>query len=745
MSSDAARSAQETEFRFDSVMGTESDQDKVYFSHALPMALSAMEPLKDPDQSPKNHLLVVMGPAGSGKTFTSWGGSQTSTRKTDLDGVLPRILDSMFSQSKHHVFASSSNKKKCNFAVKMTLLLVNQNQTKPQECQIHDLMQSPVTSNFSIASAKLAISSLPGTTLASLGTLKKKKKSPNNQNNHEEIFIEQDSNTSDYKVVNVQTQLCYNEAQARETLQVAWKNRSKLSKKSKRYQPHVYVAIQPVLLERASGKTIRTGATVGILDMASYDNPAMGHLKQIRAHRGNETVIPSGNHGHSAVLHCLSTLQRNQDVLASQRRTSKASSRYDDGSTVDSHDDKMVGFTKRLSVKKVPFRQNKVTMLIQPLFGDSASTTFVTLVITAYTGHRDYSEKRSLMAEAASFSGGFPTMFVSTGLSATTSIACPAITTASTCHLKKSKTQARQSAAKVVPSVAAHGNFFVEPRKQAPQTVEILRTKPLAVAPGINNASSMRFSDLEDDSDEPLVPLPPPVAPSYMASMNSPEPSAPIEIYYAVTGPSLMPQSHGSISDFPDLQVRGNSTSSPVLGLNEMGRSSPVYLPNQQQSLVVDGDLRTIRAPLQPSSIQPEKSPKFSPMKTFNDMMYASKKKGKQVMGKLTYPLPPATNPSNICDENVASGLSLENDPLPPERDLLQVRNERLEKENEALRAALLENRRESIVSEKVTSPSPKSMHEPSHSHYRKESSSCNLVDSDLFAFMAQLHSNSNY
>ena len=61
--------------------------------------------------------------------------------------------------------------------------------------------------------------------------------------------------------------------------------------------------------------------------------------------------------------------------------------------------------TAASSIKPVPYRQSKVTMLLQPHFTNSAqwnldrkkTTTCVTTIMTAYPGHRDYAEKRSLL------------------------------------------------------------------------------------------------------------------------------------------------------------------------------------------------------------------------------------------------------------------------------------------------------------------------------------------------------------
>src|SRR3569623_264069 len=92
----------DTDFRLDHVWPMEAPQEKVYFGTGLPMALAAMEPLKvDPNTTTQvqraNHLIVAMGVAGSGKTYSCWGGAPIhNKRKKETDGLVPRILDSLY-------------------------------------------------------------------------------------------------------------------------------------------------------------------------------------------------------------------------------------------------------------------------------------------------------------------------------------------------------------------------------------------------------------------------------------------------------------------------------------------------------------------------------------------------------------------------------------------------------------------------------------------------------------------------
>jgi hypothetical protein len=136
----------DVEFSFDTVFPPDASQEKVYFSLGHSMAQSSMEPLKSPapETAPlKTNLLVAMGLVESGKSYSCWGDGVVSKRKAIGDGLVPRVIDSLFSQSKHHV----SRKPGHSFAVNFSFLQIDQSQNKPSESKIHDLLQ-PVARNI---------------------------------------------------------------------------------------------------------------------------------------------------------------------------------------------------------------------------------------------------------------------------------------------------------------------------------------------------------------------------------------------------------------------------------------------------------------------------------------------------------------------------------------------------------------------------------------------------------------------
>ena len=90
----------------------------------------------------------------------------------------------------------------------------------------------------------------------------------------------------------------------------------------------------------------------------------------------------------SAVLHCLRGIKHNRDVLSG--KISINSSCKDE----DTLDGSEISDKAHQTLKAVPYRQSKVTMLLQPLFSHTAewnadiekTTTVVTALVTAYPG-----------------------------------------------------------------------------------------------------------------------------------------------------------------------------------------------------------------------------------------------------------------------------------------------------------------------------------------------------------------------
>ena len=138
-----------SEYHFNHVLPDSTSQDKIYYTLGLPIATASMTALKAasrPTYSPRasvSHLLVCMGVANSGKTYTAFGGSTIPKRRASQDGVVPRLVDSLFSQSKHHASVGSKG-----FAVEISMVQVSHCKgNDPHACHLHDLLGSSSSSS----------------------------------------------------------------------------------------------------------------------------------------------------------------------------------------------------------------------------------------------------------------------------------------------------------------------------------------------------------------------------------------------------------------------------------------------------------------------------------------------------------------------------------------------------------------------------------------------------------------------
>jgi hypothetical protein len=173
---------------------------------------------------------------------------------------------------------------------------------------------------------------------------------------------------------------CADVTQAREVLQKGLTNSANAAQT---HNHHLLITLQPV----SNGS--KFGDKIAILDMAGLEK---GGRKSIS--RGKDSVANKSQEASAAVLHCLRTMMHNTNV-----RNGKADPidiADDDVSEISSVSQKKDPFRRQL--KSVPFRQHKVTMLLQSLFTGNGSTK-VTLLLAAYPGHADYTEKRMLLQD----------------------------------------------------------------------------------------------------------------------------------------------------------------------------------------------------------------------------------------------------------------------------------------------------------------------------------------------------------
>ena len=666
ISPDSVMPDHDVDFSVDHVWAADADQDKIYFGLGLPMALSAIEPLKyDPkkfDVRRTNHLVVSMGPTGSGKTYTCWGGSAIhSKRKNETDGLLPRIVDSLYSQSKHHL----TIKKGVSFAVKLNITQVNQSKLNPDECELHHLLQLPPPRTFS---------SITTSTTSTLSLLTNSTKSFSNNTDEsqqqrarlesassyadEPVLIERDYSQLECQNMCGTPRVCHDVEDARDALQVALKNSSRISNQ-KRYSSHILVTLQPVLLDR-SQCIVREGGTLAVLDMAGCEQ--LVNLNGAKRSQRIKDVAPNREDAHAAVLHCLRTIKLNDDAIREQQALSQENDRK----------------PSQPCLKKVPFRQHKLTMLIQPLFvAKGVDDTQVTILANAYPGHRDYAEKASLLTEIRNFRRGSPTqVMAATGIKSSAS-------------RKKDRSSKKKKKSHCAASDA--DDEFTEDEHAKPHT-QVFKNVPMVngAGSGVKISATMVYTDTTSEDEHPIEPMPPPVAPSYFSlsrirsTFTYPAaPSAPMMEESYRQGPSQyhmdnMPVHSDTVLSFPSEE------------------SAPSPPPVHERQFADDRNQNQYKMSSESGTNNNSSGGYSDPLgsmgvnKFFTKMVSASKKNCKNVMEKMPFPYSNSSAPfeqdaTTALEERIKK-LEQENRQLTETNKALRQENSRMAEEISALR-----------------------------------------------------------
>ena len=358
-----------TDYHFNHVLPEKTSQDKLYYTIGLPIATSAMNSLKVAARNgaPKSHLLICMGVVSAGKTYTCFGGDSIPKRRASQDGLVPRLIDSLFSQSKHHSKAGSKG-----FAVNVSVVQVsNSKKSDPNACQIQDLLASPRKSKSNAVATRRSVG-----VLSLAAKFEKALSSPIRSPLKSAEFVELNPEEDDPSFTS-----CRDVAQAREVLN----NALNACKKGTRGQNHhLFITLQPVV----DGNQF--GDKIAILDMAGLEK---GKRNQSRA---RHSVANRNEAASAAVLHCLRTLMHNTNVRNHKSDPLDkfcADDMVSEISCVSQEKDPL-----QRQFKSVPFQQHKVTMLLRSLFALSTPTR-VTVLVSAYPGHIDYAEKKSLLQD----------------------------------------------------------------------------------------------------------------------------------------------------------------------------------------------------------------------------------------------------------------------------------------------------------------------------------------------------------
>lgn len=369
-------------YHFNRVLPESTSQDKLYYTIGLPIVTTTMNSIKNAtsrhtrDRMPKSHLLISMGVENSGKTYSCFGGMTIPKRRASQDGLVPRLLDSMFSQSNH---AGGSSK---GFTIQISIVQVTQpkagGNSDQNSCRIHDLLATPQTSSSSKTSTQM------------FGASPKKKKNLTVRNmaaRFERVIPSPvnrrtQNKASEDKIIELDAenlkpsfQNCRDITHAREILQNAFNTSQKHRTGDQNY--HLYITMQPAI------DGTKSGDSISVLDMAGLKKE-----QSEQSIRGKQSVVGTNQAANEAVFHCLKAMMHNVNV----------SSYLDDQISEISLVSQAKNHTTRDQLKPVPFRRHKVTMILNQLFLQN-STVQVTLLLTAYPGHIDLQQKRMLLQD----------------------------------------------------------------------------------------------------------------------------------------------------------------------------------------------------------------------------------------------------------------------------------------------------------------------------------------------------------
>jgi len=419
LSPESLQFCRDTEYHLGQILAEESDQEKVFYSLGLPIARESMDFLKWKKSAKGlkkcSNLIVCMGVENSGKTHTCFGpGRSIPKRRCEEDGLVPRILDSLFSQSKHHV----KNRKNLSFGVQMTLIQVTQQITEQpkhdDDSVVQDLllakqnkadaspMRSPSPSRLaSVASVKSLVATMErakGTVTASVtgrGSLRQESTIP----------IEQDTTTMDFST-NATIKTCRDATEARQWLSSGLHAGQKLCPRG--YKAHVLTVLHPVLFG-SDGSIEREGSKIGILDMAGIEQSSQ-KKRNTAVRRHKDSIGASSSSGTSdaalnSLMHCVRSLQHNSMILSGKTPNLDIVDGSYDCLTIDDNASELscvsqekTGRAKGPTFKMIPYRQHSLTMVLQPFFSArQTSTTKLILLMAAYPGHRDHAEKKALL------------------------------------------------------------------------------------------------------------------------------------------------------------------------------------------------------------------------------------------------------------------------------------------------------------------------------------------------------------
>jgi len=425
-------------YQFDSILNEKTTQAATYDSVGVVAALDATEPLmksstrnrNNNDHQTKDHVIFTLGTSNSGKTHTAIGSGGEGSAGYG-QGLAPRLIDDLFRQydrrpslfdtsstgttrgAENMSTSSGSNKRDDGLAYALRLTMVHVHGSK-----VYDMLSTSIasgdgptdgaggrTGTTTTSSSRPSISKRMSHA-SGASSVKKMVASMENyaggsstnselsrpDGDIEEVRLVKSSKTGLFRAdANVET--CREFLEAQETLydgldEVVVDGSDNTIKRSR---GHTIVTVQPVLVN-AKDEIEKEGGKVTIIDLAVNEPQGSGSSR-----KGGEISTSSAkNETVAAVLECLNSI----------KKYSGRNGSINNANPTGSSSGKKKKKKKDTSSDEISYRENKLTMLMQPLFsngkGVEERTTAVTLLVAASQEGKDYSEKKTLLAAVES-------------------------------------------------------------------------------------------------------------------------------------------------------------------------------------------------------------------------------------------------------------------------------------------------------------------------------------------------------
>jgi len=370
------------EYNFDCIIDSKCSQDDMYNEMGgLSMAQDALGPLlfgskKDShdESNVKNHVVFSLGVSNSGKTFTLLG-SEDGNRENE--GMIPRLIDDLFLPEKNATVHSmlvkaATNCIQTDIDPSMVHMELELSMVHIHKDQVFDMLSSHA------AGRKSKRNSSVSKMINAFETTSK------GQPSMQELKISKDEKSQDF-VVRPTVIRCNTSTKAREILNIGMEQNTTASTKFNKQSSrgHTLITLQPVMRFNIDSKKsgFAPGASITIIDMAGIERTSANDMNRLAI---RESI--SINSSISAVLQCLRSIKSQQETMSLATGSETPSKR---------------------SPQLIPYRENKLTMLMQPLFSGGMHhglkakelITNVKVLLSVYPGARDYNEKKSLLSD----------------------------------------------------------------------------------------------------------------------------------------------------------------------------------------------------------------------------------------------------------------------------------------------------------------------------------------------------------